>query len=61
MATQVLRGVVTEGTASQFHELDAEIGRPSAGKTGTTEEFADAWYGGYIPQFSTSVWVVYPG
>jgi penicillin-binding protein 1A len=60
-ATQVLRGVVTEGTASQFHELDAEIGRPSAGKTGTTEEFADAWYVGYIPQLSTSVWVGYPG
>jgi penicillin-binding protein 1A len=61
VATQVLRGVVTEGTASQFHELDAEIGRPSAGKTGTTEEFADAWYVGYIPQLSTSVWVGYPG
>ncbi|HET7478940.1 MAG TPA: hypothetical protein VFJ72_05420, partial [Rubrobacteraceae bacterium] len=33
----------------------------SAGKTGTTEEFADAWYVGFIPQLSTSVWVGYPG
>ncbi len=61
VATDTLRGVVERGTASQFHDLDAEIGRPSAGKTGTTEEFADAWYAGYIPQLATSVWVGYPG
>lgn len=61
VATQVLRGVVQRGTASMFHNLDAELGRPSAGKTGTTEEFADAWFVGYIPQLSTSVWVGYPG
>ena len=60
-AVEVLRGVVERGTASQFHQLDAEIGRPSAGKTGTTEEFADAWYVGFIPQLATSVWVGYPG
>ncbi|HET7479604.1 MAG TPA: PBP1A family penicillin-binding protein, partial [Rubrobacteraceae bacterium] len=60
-AVEVLRGVVERGTASQFHNLDAELGRPSAGKTGTTEEFADAWYVGFIPQLSTSVWVGYPG
>lgn len=60
-AVEVLRGVVERGTASQFHDLDTEIGRPSAGKTGTTEEFADAWYVGFIPQLSTSVWVGYPG
>ncbi len=61
VVTETLRAVVERGTASQFHNLDAEIGRPSAGKTGTTEEFADAWYVGYIPQLSTSVWVGYPG
>jgi penicillin-binding protein 1A len=60
-AVQVLRGVVERGTASQFHDLDSEIGRPSAGKTGTTENFADAWYVGFVPQLSTSVWVGYPG
>ena len=57
---EVLRGVVEEGTASMFHDLDEEIGRPSAGKTGTTDDFADAWYVGYTPRLSTSVWVGYP-
>jgi membrane peptidoglycan carboxypeptidase len=58
--TQVLRGVVTDGTATMFHDLDEEIGQPSAGKTGTTDEFADAWYVGYTPRLCTSVWVGYP-
>lgn len=58
--TQVLRGVVQRGTASQYHYLDSEIGRPSAGKTGTTDDFVDAWYVGYTPQLSTAVWVGYP-
>ena len=61
VVTQTLRGVVESGTASYYHDLDAELGRPSAGKTGTTEEFADAWSVGYIPQLATSVWVGYPG
>ena len=38
----------------------AEIGREYAGKTGTTDNFIDAWYTGYIPQLTTSVWVGYP-
>ena len=37
-----------------FHDLDEEIGRPSAGKTGTTDNFADAWYVGHTPQPCTS-------
>jgi membrane peptidoglycan carboxypeptidase len=57
--TQVLRGVVEDGTASMFHDLDEEIGHPSAGKTGTTDNFADAWYVGYTPRLCTSVWVGY--
>jgi membrane peptidoglycan carboxypeptidase len=57
---QALRGVVEDGTASMFHDLDNEIGRPSAGKTGTTDDFADAWYVGYTPRLCTSVWVGYP-
>jgi penicillin-binding protein 1A len=60
VATQALRGVLTEGTASYYHDLDAEIGRPSAGKTGTTNNFVDAWFIGFIPQLTTSVWVGYP-
>jgi penicillin-binding protein 1A len=52
--------VVERGTASYYHDLEAEIGRPAAGKTGTSNEFIDAWFIGYIPQLSTSVWVGYP-
>jgi penicillin-binding protein 1A len=60
IATRVLRGVVEDGTASTYHDLDEEIGRPSAGKTGTTDDFVDAWYVGYTPRVCTSVWVGYP-
>ncbi len=58
--TQTLRGVVDRGTAGRYRNLNEELGRPSAGKTGTTELFVDAWYMGYVPQLSTSVWVGYP-
>jgi penicillin-binding protein 1A len=58
--TRALRAVITRGTASYYHDLDAEIGRPAAGKTGTSNEFIDAWFVGFIPQLSTSVWVGYP-
>src|SRR5919107_615130 len=60
VVTEALRGVVERGTASYYHDLEAEIGRPSAGKTGTSNEFVDAWFIGFIPQLSTSVWVGYP-
>ncbi len=38
----------------------AAIGRPAAGKTGTTQEYRDAWFVGYTPQVSAAVWVGYP-
>jgi penicillin-binding protein 1A len=60
VVTEALRGVMERGTASYYHDLEAEIGRPSAGKTGTSNEFVDAWFIGFIPQLSTSVWVGYP-
>jgi penicillin-binding protein 1A len=60
VVTEALRAVVERGTASYYHDLDAEIGRPAAGKTGTSNEFIDAWFIGFIPQLSTSVWVGYP-
>ncbi|MBV8984151.1 MAG: transglycosylase domain-containing protein, partial [Acidimicrobiia bacterium] len=50
-----LEGVVNNGTGTA-----AGIGRPLAGKTGTTENHADAWFIGYVPQLSTAVWVGYP-
>jgi penicillin-binding protein 1A len=60
VVTEALRAVVERGTASYYHDLDAEIDRPAAGKTGTSNEFIDAWFIGFIPQLSTSVWVGYP-
>ncbi len=50
--TDVLRGVITSGTGTR-----ANIGRPAAGKTGTAEEFRDAWFVGYTPSLSTAVWM----
>ncbi|MEO7837303.1 MAG: transglycosylase domain-containing protein [Acidimicrobiales bacterium] len=50
--TDVLRGVITGGTGTR-----ADIGRPAAGKTGTSQEYANAWFVGFTPQLSTSVWI----
>lgn len=49
---EVLQGVVTRGTATS-----AQIGRPAAGKTGTTSSERDIWFVGYVPQLATAVWV----
>jgi penicillin-binding protein 1A len=50
--TDVMRGVITSGTGTR-----ANIGRPAAGKTGTAQEFRDAWFVGYTPSLSTAVWM----
>jgi penicillin-binding protein 1A len=54
--TQLLQGVVTGGTG----RAAALPGRQVAGKTGTTENYGDAWFVGYTPQLVTAVWVGYP-
>jgi membrane peptidoglycan carboxypeptidase len=54
--TQLLEGVVTSGTGRAAALPD----RPVAGKTGTTENYGDAWFVGYTPQLVTAVWVGYP-
>ncbi len=54
-ATNVLRGVVSGGTARR-----AQIGRPAAGKTGTSQDYRDVWFVGYTPQLVTAVWVGHP-
>jgi penicillin-binding protein 1A len=54
--TSMLEGVVREGTGRAAALPD----RPAAGKTGTTENYGDAWFVGYTPQVVTAVWVGYP-
>ncbi len=49
---KVMEGVITSGTAT-----DAAIGRPAAGKTGTGENYRDAWFIGFVPQLVTAVWM----
>ena len=56
LMTQLLEGVVTSGTGTAA----ALPGRQVAGKTGTTENYGDAWFVGYTPQLVTAVWVGYP-
>ena len=55
LVTDILTGVIDRGTGTA-----ADIGRPAAGKTGTTQANADAWFVGYVPQLAASVWVGYP-
>jgi penicillin-binding protein 1A len=50
--TWMMRGVVNEGTATS-----AQIGRPVAGKTGTTDKERDLWFVGFVPQLVTGVWL----
>jgi penicillin-binding protein 1A len=51
--TYILNKVTTSGTATRALAL----GRRSAGKTGTTSDFRDSWYVGYVPQLVAGVWV----
>lgn len=52
MMASMLRSVVTNGTGGR-----ANIGRPIAGKTGTTSDYNDAWFVGFTPDLVTSVWI----
>jgi penicillin-binding protein 1A len=51
---RILHEVVTQGTG-----VEANLGRPQAGKTGTTQDFNNAWFVGYTPELATSVWIGY--
>ncbi len=53
--THLMSEVITFGTGSEARNL----GRPSAGKTGTTNDYLDAWFMAYTPQVVTGVWVGY--
>ena len=56
LVTYCLRKVVLEGTGKA-----ANIGKPVAGKTGTTQDNRDAWFVGYTPKLTAAVWMGYPG
>lgn len=55
LTTSLLRGVIQQGTGRAAQAL----GRPLAGKTGTTNEAKDAWFVGYSTDYAASVWVGY--
>ena len=55
MLTNLLRGVVQRGTGAKAAALDWPIG----GKTGTTDDFSDAWFIGFDPDLTLAVWVGY--
>ena len=52
LITDMLKDVVARGTGTA-----AQIGRPAAGKTGTTDDYKDAWFVGYTPNLVASVWI----
>ena len=56
LLTSILQRVVTQGTGKRAALAD----RPAAGKTGTTDNYGDAWFVGYTPQLAVAVWVGYP-
>jgi penicillin-binding protein 1A len=55
LATHMLRGVVERGTGQAAKSL----GRPIAAKTGTTNDYSNAWFIGFTPRMATGVWVGY--
>jgi penicillin-binding protein 1A len=52
LMVQMMRGVITHGTGRK-----ADIGRPAAGKTGTSQNWRDAWFVGFTPDWVAGVWV----
>ncbi|MGE5508565.1 MAG: penicillin-binding protein 1A [Chitinophagales bacterium] len=50
--TDMMRGVIERGTGRA-----ANVGRPAAGKTGTTSDYTNAWFVGYTPELVTAVWI----
>jgi penicillin-binding protein 1A len=53
--SSVMQQVIQRGTGTR-----ARLDRPAAGKTGTSQEWRDAWFDGYVPQLAASVWVGNP-
>lgn len=57
VTTRMLKDVMVYGTAKSLKAFSQQ--RPSAGKTGTTDDYRDAWFIGYTPQVITGIWVGY--
>jgi penicillin-binding protein 1A len=55
LTTTALEQVIQRGTG-----VNAKLDRPAAGKTGTAQEYRDAWFAGYTPDLAAAVWVGYP-
>ena len=55
--TSMLADVIDSGTAWKARQLGFRL--PAAGKTGTTNEYRDAWFVGYTPSLTAGVWVGY--
>lgn len=53
----MMRGVLASGTGRVIRRLGFDL--PAAGKTGTTDDYRDAWFTGFTPTLSVSVWVGY--
>jgi penicillin-binding protein 1A len=49
---KLMQGVIEKGTGRK-----AELGRPAAGKTGTSQDYRDAWFVGFTPDYVTGVWM----
>jgi penicillin-binding protein 1B len=59
MMNSLLKGVLDRGTAASARRLG--FTRPAAGKTGTTNDYKDAWFVGYTPDLLAVVWVGFDG
>jgi penicillin-binding protein 1A len=53
--THMLEGVIDRGTAGSIADLDVDL----AGKTGTTDDYSDAWFIGFTPRYTILTWVGY--
>ena len=58
LMSSMLADVITSGTATGARAAGFKL--PAAGKTGTTDNYTDAWFAGYQPNLATVVWVGYP-
>jgi penicillin-binding protein 1A len=58
---EIMRAVVEGGTAGSINGSKELANRMICGKTGTVNDFTDAWFIGYTPTYTTGVWIGYPG